>query len=186
VQRRPSKCYVGNEGMSDRFYDYSQFDPDRVKQIFTGWDGFGGYHGLLLKKCASLVDRSFKPTVLDVGCGWCHLFELLKDDIECYVGVDNDERVLEVARKRYPHLRLLNRGVYDLNLNEKFDYVFAIGLYSDKPKKPDGIVEMLRYTGWRLIMTYWKDEDGVELPPFKVTEVKHDIDPRLAIVEVEP
>jgi ubiquinone/menaquinone biosynthesis C-methylase UbiE len=151
-----------------------------------GWNGFGGYHGLLLKKCASLIDRSFKPTVLDVGCGAIHLFELLKDDIESYVGVDNNEQILNMARERYPYLRLLNRSVYSLGLDQVFDYVFAIGLYSDKPKKPDGITEMLRYTNKKLIMTYWKDENGVELPPFKVVEIKHNIDPKLAIVEIEP
>jgi len=144
--------------MEDSFYDYSQFDNNRLKNIMTGWDNFTGNHGLVMKFCAKLLRG---VNVLDVGCGLCHLYEALNEYKHTfkllyeYVGIDNDERVLSWSKERYPSLELLYSNVYNLSIlgKRKFDTVFAIGLYR-MPFQRNGIEEMLKHTRQQLILTY--------------------------------
>ena len=137
----------------DKFYDYRRFDDDRLEGIMTGWDGLRGNHGLVIKLCADLL---VGDTALDVGCGLCHLYEAFKSRVACYVGVDLDIRVLEWARKRHPELEFRQANVYDLSTlgNEKFDTVFAIGLYR-RLNQSRGVEEMLKHTRHALVLTYF-------------------------------
>jgi len=177
--------------MSDRFYDYITFGDERLKSIMTSWDGLTGYHGLQVKACA---DRLEGKSVLDMGCGLGHLYEYLtsvaKKEIE-YVGIDIDERVVEWAKKRYPHLDIRLGNVYDLSEFGMFDTVFAIGLYSGEPERIDGVREMLEHTNTKLIMTYFHKEKGNpvflnKIKPYwsKYNIIPHNIDERLTILEV--
>jgi len=176
--------------MSDRFYDYSSFSDDRLKKIVFGWNGLGGYHGLLIKKIGELIPS--KVSVLDVGCGLCHLYEAIKDKVGLYVGVDKDPRIIKWAKERWPNLKILQRNVYDLNGLDIFDVVTAIGLYSGEPEKPNGIEQMLNHTEIKLIITFFrKTETGT--PPFllkltgkwkKYHKIPHNIDEKLVIMEI--
>lgn len=172
---------------SDVLYDYSTFSPDRVKGIFEGWDGLGGYHGLLIKRCASLF---VGKTVLDVGCGLAHLYEELmtrRGKPTHYCGVDVHPKVLQMARGRYPDLDIYEKSVYDLSGMEAYDTVFAIGLYREIPVRFDGIKEMLGHTEKCLVLTYFTEERGKtpEILEFTYPEyIEHDIDERLEIVRI--
>jgi len=146
----------------DSLYDYQKFEEERLKGIFYGWDEFRGNHGAVMRKCAEIHKGK---TVLDVGCGLCHLYELIKEDVEEYVGVDIDQRLIEWARERYPQLRLEVGSVYDLSfLTEEYDTVYAIGLYR-KINEINGIREMLKHTKQTLVLTYLHKRD-VEPPYF--------------------
>ena len=100
----------GNASEPDKFYDYRRFKDDRLYNIMSGWDKLRGNHGLVIKYCANLL---VGDTVLDVGCGFCHLYEALGDRVKHYVGIDIDERVLEWTRNRYPELDLRYGDVHD-------------------------------------------------------------------------
>ncbi len=143
--------------MSDRFYDYSRFDDERLKDIMTSWDGLTGNHGLVVKFCAGLLKGE---SVLDVGCGLCHLYEALKGRISKYVGIDIDERALKWSRERYPDLELQYASVDDLSLlgDQMFDTVFALGV-SRVPHQLDGIEEMFKHTRHSLVLTYFQTPD---------------------------
>jgi len=182
--------------VKDRFYDYSSFADERLKEIMTGWDGFGGYHGLLIKLIASLIP--IDSTILDVGCGLCHLWEAMVEKtkffsgpvLSYYMGIDIDPRVVRMAKERYPHLPIVIGSVYNLSNLGEFDAIVACGLYSDEPEKSDGIEQMLEHVkfGGKLIITYFHKEKG-KYPEFfseNVREVIHDIDPRLTILEIYP
>lgn len=146
--------------MSDKYYDYSRFDDERLRGIMASWDGLGGNHGLVIKLCA---DKLVGDTVLDVGCGLCHLYDVLKDRVTEYVGVDNDERVVDWARHRYPSLQIEWADVRDLFRlgDRRFDTVYAIGLYR-KPEELIGIEEMLKHARKALIITYLHRRDAGE------------------------
>jgi len=178
--------------MSDRFYDYSSFTKKKFEGILKGWNGLGGYHGLMIKLIVSRI--SLDSTVLDIGCGLCHLWEGLQERIfshlgsaiPYYVGIDIDPRAVKMAKERYPFLTIEKGTVYDLSKYGMFDVVVACGLYSGEPEKPDGVLEMLRHTKKKLILTYFHKEKGT-YPPFfgkKINEIEHDIDERLTIVEI--
>lgn len=143
--------------MRDSFYDYSKFDNERLKNIMTGWNGFIGNHGAVIKFCA---ERIVGSSVLDVGCGLCHLYKALVDVVSNYVGVDNDKRVIDWAIERYPELRLIHGDARNLSFlgKEQFDTVYAIGLYR-VPSELTCIEEMLKHSRRALIVTYLHRRD---------------------------
>lgn len=144
----------------DTFYDYRDFKDERAINIFTAWDNYGGNHGVVLKTCAELL---VGDTALDVGCGLCHLYPLLETEVDEYVGVDIDERAVEIARERYPHLRIDVGSVYDLDDYGVYDTVYAIGLYR-RLNETQGLHEMLKHTRKTLIFTIWQPRENPKFP----------------------
>jgi len=171
----------------DSLYDYSTFAPDRITNIFEGWDGLGGYHGLLINRCAELL---IGKTVLDVGCGLCHLYEALMSHWNApthYCGVDIHPQILDMARRRYPNLDIYEKSVYDLSELATYDTVFAIGLYRNIPARFDGIQEMLDHAEKCVVLTYFTDERGKTPEIFGDVHpeyVAHNIDDRLEIARI--
>ena len=170
----------------DRLYDYTSFSDDRLKNILTSWDGLGGYHGLLIKKVSELIPP--ESSILDVGCGLCHLFEALKSKNVRYTGLEYDTRIVEWARERYPTLKILHGSMYNLSNLGMFNCVTAIGVYSGEPESPSGVIEMLRHTDKKLILTYFKkNPTPTFLNNIKYREtntILHNIDTRLEIREI--
>ncbi|MCO1579124.1 class I SAM-dependent methyltransferase [Crossiella sp. SN42] len=72
--------------------------------------------------------RSYRPgSVLDAGCGTGRVaIELARHDIDV-VGVDVDASMLEVARKRAPHVTWHRRDLTSLALGRRFDVVVMAG-----------------------------------------------------------
>ncbi len=173
--------------MSDQFYDYQTFSNERLHNIMTAWDGLSGYHGLLIKEIASHIPHY--SSVLDVGCGLCHLYEAIKDHVRLYVGVDKDSRVIKWARERYASdpIVILEANVYDLQILPLFDVVTAVGLYSGQPVKADGVLEMLDHARYTLLITYFHKEKYI-IPdffhPHYAEIIPHTIDDRLTILKV--
>lgn len=73
-------------------------------------------------------------SVLDVGCGFCDLYEVLKSRgfYGHYTGVDITDEVLQIARKRHPDLQILNRDILREPFRDQFDYVIASGTFNIK------------------------------------------------------
>jgi len=157
-----------------------------------GWDGLSGYHGLLVRLMARL---SIKNTVLDVGCGLGHLYEVLKTHtsplLTRYVGVDIDDRVLSWVKQRYPELEFHKRSVYDLNGLDVFDSVFAVGLYRYAPENQSSVLEMSKHAKYCLNTCYYVEPenrgevlDVFTLPGWQIEFIVHDIDDRLEIIRL--
>ena len=73
-----------------------------------------------------------KSRVLHVGCESGDLLAALEPSYG--VGVDADPAAIELARKRFPHLKFYATDPHELNLNEKFDYVLicnSLGRWHD-------------------------------------------------------
>jgi len=144
--------FTGEKVVHDDFFRYEQFKTEKLKSTMFGWDGLIGGHGLIIKKAAELIPEG--STVLDVGCGLCHLYEATKDKIKNYVGVDVEPRVLKWARERFPDLKFHHAHAYDLTGTGTHDVVCGIGLYATEPQKQQGIIEMLKHARKKVIITY--------------------------------
>lgn len=74
-----------------------------------------------------------KKSCLDVGCGTGDLYFLLKYlGCEQYIGLDQFEPSIEIARQRYPQGSFIRCKLEDLVY--KHDYVFASGVLSCNSK----------------------------------------------------
>lgn len=83
---------------------------------------------VILSEIGDLQSRK----ILDVGCGFGDLyFFLLKRGIKVnYTGYDISPKIIELARKNYPKLKLEIKDILVDSVNEKFDYVFSSGIFN--------------------------------------------------------
>lgn len=75
-------------------------------------------------------------TVLDLGCGNGRFSKVLKQNYPdvAYVGVDNNEKLLEIAGKTYPDAKFLNADILaPWELKENFDLIVAFGVMHHLP-----------------------------------------------------
>lgn len=63
--------------------------------------------------------------LLDVACGTGRHLEHFRKEFEC-VGVDLDDRLLELARARCPEVRFVQGDMLDFELGERFDVVTCL------------------------------------------------------------
>ncbi len=111
---------------------------------------------------------SFKPylhnklSVLDIGCGTGRLYQLLADFQEVeYLGLDQSEEQLNMAKKDFPKNNYLVAEMTSLPLPDKnFDLVFCIATLhhlnkeEDRDKALKEIKRVLKPGGY-LLMTNW-------------------------------
>lgn len=88
-------------------------------------------------------------TILDFGCGKGDFYQfLLEKNIPVqYHGFDINKNLIEIAKKKFPHVDF---RVFDIDreeLKEDFDYIFLCGVFNLKVK---GIEEMIKNTLLRL------------------------------------
>lgn len=72
--------------------------------------------------------------ILDLGCGNGRLFEFFKNRNVEYIGVDNVEKLIEIARKKYPEAKFLVGDALNLPFSDNyFDKVFSIAVFHHIP-----------------------------------------------------
>jgi SAM-dependent methyltransferase len=94
-----------------------------------GW-GAHGRQEVRFSVLAELALRMPSSSVLDVGCGFCDLYDFLFDRgwRGCYTGIDIVPGLLEVARQRHPDLDLREVDITDDSAPlEEYDFVISSG-----------------------------------------------------------
>lgn len=123
------------------------------------------YHNEIFRLIKFLIPEGY--SVLDIGSSTGEL--LNKINPTRGVGVDLSSRMIELARKKYPHLDFLVQDAEDLKLNEKFDYVImsaSIGVFSDVWKVLRGLRQVTTDDS-RIIIVYY---NGLWEPILKIAE----------------
>ena len=99
--------------------------------------------------------------ILDLGCGNGRLYELLKRKLIDYYGVDNSERMIEIAKGRYPQISFQVADALNLPFPENFfDKIISIAILFHIPSEEfrlQFLRESLRVLkpGGKLILVVW-------------------------------
>ena len=99
--------------------------------------------------------------VLDLGCGNGRLVELFKDKNIDYLGIDNSEKLIEIAKTKYPNARFQSVDALKLPFPDNyFDKIFSIAVLHHIPSselRHQFIQEAIRVLrpGGVLIITVW-------------------------------
>ncbi|MCD6471014.1 class I SAM-dependent methyltransferase [bacterium] len=110
--------------------------------------------------------------VLDLGCGNGRFYELFKNKKVEYIGVDNCQKLISLARKKYPNANFIFGDALNLPFkNSEFDLVFSIAVFHHIPSqkyrrqvlkeiyrvlKPDGLLVLTVWNLWqpKLLIKY--------------------------------
>lgn len=85
------------------------------------------YHALLRKQYQYFIPKGKK--ILEVGCS---TGDLLADLEPAHgVGIDISSGMINIARRKFPHLEFHECPIWDLKSGEKFDYVILSGLLGE-------------------------------------------------------
>lgn len=100
--------------------------------------------------------------VLDLGCGNGRLLKLFENKTINYLGADNSEGLLEIAKNLYPDRRFLLADALDLPIvEESFEIIFSIAALHHIPSEELRLKflseanRVLKQNG-KLVLTVWK------------------------------
>lgn len=74
-----------------------------------------------------------KTSVLDVGCGYGDFYGFLYGEgveLKDYLGIDISGKACKEARRRYKTARFLQANIYELEIEKKYDYAVASGIFT--------------------------------------------------------
>ena len=83
------------------------------------WEEVNKYHKEILKQVSGKV--------LDVGCGYGRIIDLLPKDID-YTGIDISPDFIAEARKRYPNHKFILGDIRKIDFEDKFDWAIVISM----------------------------------------------------------
>ena len=115
----------------------ADFDMTRKKEIWPE----------MVKLSKQIKDGD---SVLDLGCGNGRLLEALKDKQITYLGIDNSEELIKLAKQNYPNNKFLVSDILNLKSveetkNKKFDHIFCLATLQHLPSKElriESLIEM--------------------------------------------
>lgn len=71
---------------------------------------------------------------MDLGCGNGRCYQLLKNTD--YIGIDSSEKLIEIARQKYPGVKFEVRNALDLKFpNDYFDKIYSIAVLHHIPSR---------------------------------------------------
>ena len=78
-----------------------------------------------LIRLISKYKKSKGNTLLELGCGTAHHMKYFKKNFKC-VGIDINEHILKIARKKHKGIIFKKADMIKLNLNRKFDIIISL------------------------------------------------------------
>ncbi|MBN2057872.1 MAG: class I SAM-dependent methyltransferase [Candidatus Saganbacteria bacterium] len=96
------------------------------------------------------AQKAANISVLDVGCGFGDLYGFFKSEKMLgrqkirYTGYDISEKLLEVARKKYPEARFELKDILEDRHVPKFDYILASGIFNIRTTDSGSHIEFVK------------------------------------------
>lgn len=111
-----------------------------------------------------LVDNYIKPgeKVLDLGCGNGRFYEFFKEKGVDYFGVDNSEKLIEIAKNCYPQAKFRVADALNLPFSDNhFDKIYCIAVLHHIPSDEFRLqflkeIKRILRPGGLLILTVWR------------------------------
>ncbi len=100
-------------------------------------------------------------TLLDIGCGNGRLYQMVQNSQVKYIGVDQSDKLIDIAKKQFPEGRFIVQEMSRMSLPAKTaDIIFSIAAFHHLPShqlRIQGLKEMKRLLkpGGRVIMLNW-------------------------------
>lgn len=110
--------------------------------------------------------------VLDMGCANGRLFELLKEKKVDFYGIDASDKLIEIAKKRYPEAKFQVTDALGLPFQESyFDKIYSISVIHNIPSKELQLqylkeANRVLKPGGLLILRawdFWRRKEGIKL-----------------------
>ncbi|MFZ5932638.1 MAG: class I SAM-dependent methyltransferase [Patescibacteria group bacterium] len=95
--------------------------------------------GMRLRHEELITDLTLEDkSILDVGCGFGDIIEVLKERSKdfSYTGIDMVSAFVEEARKRYPNFRFIVGDYFNEPLEESFDIILSSGVLNSNFPEP--------------------------------------------------
>jgi ubiquinone/menaquinone biosynthesis C-methylase UbiE len=130
-------------------------------------DTFSRARSTLWREMKFLVDDFVKPgeKILDLGCGNGRLYETLKEKKVDYIGVDFSEKLIEIAKRRFPETKFQAADAINLPFpNNFFDKIYSTAVLHHIPSeefrlqflkearrvlKPEGLLILTVWNLWQ-------------------------------------
>jgi len=128
--------------------------PEPSEKLLPRWRKRNSYYYNWLDRIYKFVVRP-NSRVLHIGCECGDLLAAVKPSYG--VGVDADPELIELARKRFGHLKFYIMDPHELDLDEKFDYVLicnSLGKWHDIQQVLER-VRPLTKESTRIVITYY-------------------------------
>jgi len=145
--------------------EYAEYLLKKTKEDYNRIaEKFSRTRSRIWEEVRFLFDDYVEPgdKVLDLGCGNGRFFEVLKDKRVDYIGVDFSEKLIEIAKKRFPEAKFLVADALNLPFpNNFFDKVYTISVFHHIPSEEfrlqflKEVKRVLKKEGL-LILTVWK------------------------------
>jgi SAM-dependent methyltransferase len=92
--------------------------------------------------------------VLEVGCGLGHLLDAVQPSFG--LGIDDNPKLIDAARIRYPHLQFQSGPIEDLAESEPFDYILLCNTVGEIPDVQSTFSQLQRFCKpqTRIIVAY--------------------------------
>ena len=143
-----------NTGQSADAVKHTSDRRDGSKELQPRWRKRNSYYYNWLDKIYKFVVRP-NSRVLHIGCECGDLLAAVKPSYG--VGVDADAEMIELAKKRFPHLKFYVVDPHELELDEKFDYVLicnSLGRWHDIQQVLERIRPLTKEST-RIVITYY-------------------------------
>jgi glycosyltransferase involved in cell wall biosynthesis len=139
---------------------------DSVADVRDKWSRRNSYYHKELKRLIKFIIPK-NSSVLDIGSSTGELLNSLKPFRG--VGIDLSNKMVEMARSKFPHLEFHVQDAEDIQIQEKFDYIVvagSLGLFSDVWKAFRGLRRVTTAKS-RVVITYY---NGLWEPILRIAE----------------